>query len=305
MFCFKCGASMPDDSKTCPQCATPVQNAPAPPPAGQPPSDFLNPPPAQQQYPQSQPYPQQPQYYGQQPHTDGKAIASLILGIASILFCLNIFAGIPAIILGHISRGDIQRSMGRLSGGGIAMAGLILGYFGSFFSFIILAVYLIPNLSQARIAANEGAAIGTVRTINISQTTYRTTYPENGYAPDLATLGPGPSGSCSQGTAEHACLLDRVLANSRCAAGTWCNKGAYRFSLSSEGNCHEKAVSLQEGQPETAMECNFVVVATPISTAAGSRSFCSTSDNVVRYRYGSTLSGPISVEECAGWSPIL
>jgi len=298
---------MPDDSKTCPQCATPVQSAPAPPPAGQPASDFLNPPAAQPQYPQSQPYPQPGPYYGQQqPRTDGKAIASLILGIASILLCLNIFAGIPAIILGHISRGDIQRSMGRLSGGGMAMAGLIMGYFGSFFSFIIIAAVLIPNLSRAKIAANEAVAMSTVRTINIVQTTYRTTYPDKGYAPDLATLGPGPSGSCSVGNAEHACLLpDKVLGNARCVAGTWCDKGGYRFSVSTEGNCHEKAVSLQEGQQDTGAECNFVVVATPISTATGSRNFCLTSDAIVRYRYGSPLSEPIGVQECSGWSPIL
>lgn len=306
MFCFKCGASMPDDSKTCPQCATPVQNAPAPPPAGQQPaSDFLNPPQVQQQYPQSQPYPPQAQYYGQQPPpTDGKATASLVLGILSIL-CFGILTGIPAIILGHISRGNIQRSMGRLSGGGMAMAGLIMGYFSIVISLFFISALMIPNLLRARIAANESAAMSTVRTVNISQSTYRSTYPDKGYAPDLATLGPGPSGSCSEGSAEHACLLDNVLANSNCAAGTWCNKGGYRFSLSSEGNCREKPVSLQEGQQDTGSECNFVVVATPISTATGRKNFCATSDAIVRYRYGSPLSEPISVQECSGWSPIL
>ncbi|MGZ4854920.1 MAG: zinc-ribbon domain-containing protein, partial [Candidatus Angelobacter sp.] len=107
MFCFKCGASMPEDSTVCPHCATPVQTVPTPPPppqAGAPApvstSAWLNVPPVAQyppQYPpQAQPYPGQ----YQQPKTDGGAVASMILGIASIVLCLSFLAGIPAIILG-------------------------------------------------------------------------------------------------------------------------------------------------------------------------------------------------------------
>src|SRR3979411_1023035 len=117
MFCFKCGANMPDDSTLCPQCATPVQAAPTPPPPPQQASvpnpsatsAWLNVPaaPAQNspQYPpQAQPYPRY-----QPPKTDGGAVASMVLGIASIVLCLNIFTGIPAIILGHISLSKIKK----------------------------------------------------------------------------------------------------------------------------------------------------------------------------------------------------
>src|SRR4029077_275930 len=129
MFCFKCGASMPEDATVCPQCATPVQAAPTPPPPPQQPttpgpaatSAWLNVPsvPSQQpaQYPpQSQPYRRQQQPPSVQ-QTDGKATASLILGILSLL-CLSVLAGIPAIILGHMSKANIRRSMGRLKGDG-------------------------------------------------------------------------------------------------------------------------------------------------------------------------------------------
>lgn len=302
MFCFRCGASMPDDSKVCPQCAAPVESAPVPPPAAATPpaSTWLNPPSVQPQYPQSQPYPQQGQFYGQQPQTDGKATTSLVLGILSIL-CFGILTGIPAIILGHISRGNIQRSMGRLSGGGLAMAGLIMGYCSILFSLFFLSALMIPNLLRSRIAANESAAASTVRTINTSQITYTTNYPEKGFAPDLATLGPGPSGSCSgEGNAEHACLLDNVLANMSCTAGKWCVKNGYRFSMSREGNCGGQANS----QESSGSECNYVVVATPISTSTGGRSFCSTSDAIVRYRRGFPLAQPINAERCSTWSPI-
>src|SRR6266700_3216538 len=58
--------------------------------------------------------------------TDGKARASLILGF----FAWIIPAAIGAVILGHISRSEIQRSGGKLKGGGMALAGLIMGYGG-------------------------------------------------------------------------------------------------------------------------------------------------------------------------------
>ena len=47
-----------------------------------------------------------------QPRNDGKAIVSLICGVLSMT-PFWILAGIPAIILGHISRSSIRKSMGR------------------------------------------------------------------------------------------------------------------------------------------------------------------------------------------------
>ncbi|HET9364500.1 MAG TPA: hypothetical protein VFP71_05840, partial [Candidatus Angelobacter sp.] len=83
-------------------------------------------------------------------------------------------------------------------------------------------------------------------------------------------------------------------------AGAWCTKYDYKFSMSREGNCPAAAGS----QENSGNECNYVVVATPVSTATGKRSFCSTSDGVIRNRYGLPLSQPIDVEECSSWSPI-
>lgn len=55
------------------------------------------------------------------------AIASLVLGILSITTC-NVVTGIPAIICGHVSRSKIEASRGALGGGGLAIAGLVMGY---------------------------------------------------------------------------------------------------------------------------------------------------------------------------------
>ena len=299
MFCFKCGASMTDDSKVCPQCAAPVQVSPTPPPppqAGAPnptsTSAWLNVPSAPaQNAPQ---YPPQAQPYGEQyqVQTDGKATASLVLGILSLL-CFGLLTGLPAIILGHISRGNIAQSRGRLRGEGMALAGLILGYVSIVSTILIIAAIAIPNLLRARMAANESAAASTVRTINTSQVTYLTQYPDHGYAPDLATLGPGPSGSCSgEGTAEHACLMDNVVSGSQCTAGQWCSKNGYKYSVS--------AVC------DSGHGCsNYVVTATPmVFGSTGRKNFCSTSDAVIRYREGRTLDTPPSADECAEWTPI-
>jgi type IV pilus assembly protein PilA len=289
---------MPEDATVCPQCATPVQAAPTPPPPPQQAttpspaatSAWLNAPgaPAQStpQYPpQGQPY----QQY-QPPKTDGGAIASMVLGIASFVLCLSFLAGIPAIILGHISRSKIRKNMGRLQGDGMALTGLILGYISLLFIPIIAAI-AIPNLLRARVSANEAAAAATVRSINTAQITYSTQYPDHGYAPDLATLGPGPSGSCSTGTAQSGCLLNNIVGASRCTAGQWCAKTGYKFTVSAV--CDSAGVC-----------SNYVVTATPqVSGSTGRKSFCSTSDSVIRTSDRGTLDAPATADECAEWPP--
>lgn len=58
---------------------------------------------------------------------DGLAITSLVLGILSVL-CLGPLTGIPAVICGHIARKKIRESTMPSTKGGLAMAGLVLGY---------------------------------------------------------------------------------------------------------------------------------------------------------------------------------
>lgn len=305
MFCFKCGASMPEDATVCPQCAAPVQATPTPPPPPQQPSNpgpastsaWLNVPPAPSQQPPQ--YPPQSQSYQpyQPPSTDGGAIASMVLGIASFVLCLSFFSGIPAVIVGHISRSKIKKSGGRLKGDGMALTGLILGYI-SFLSIPIILAIAIPNLLRARISANESAAASTVRTVNTSQVIYSTTYPEQGYARDLATLG----GNCtSGGTAEHACLLDGQLGQANCTTGVWCQKDQYKFTISS--NCAPPRFGVQQQGTENACP-EYVIVATPNNSNAGRRSYCSVSDAVIRYRSGFPLATPPTAEECQGWTPL-
>ena len=68
------------------------------------------------------------------PRTDGLAIGALIAGILSLVcfwpFCLGIILGPAAAIMGFISRQRIAASSGTVGGGGLALAGLILGIVG-------------------------------------------------------------------------------------------------------------------------------------------------------------------------------
>jgi type IV pilus assembly protein PilA len=285
MYCFKCGASIPDTAANCPQCGASTSAAPpsTPPPSATPPTPVAAPSPGWQNVAQPQ------RYYGPQ-QTDGKAVGSLILGILAI-FPLGIFAAIPAVVLGHLSKSSIARSLGRLKGDGMATAGLIMGYASIALIplVLIIAAIAIPNLLRARISANESAAASTVRTVNTAQVTYVTSYPSAGYARSLAVLGPGEDCTNPANVNEqHACLIDRILACSE----TWCVKGGYRYNTTavcdSNGVCDK-----------------YVITATPaVPGSTGHQSFCSTSDAVIRVRRRGPVSQPLTLEECQAWPPL-
>jgi type IV pilus assembly protein PilA len=227
----------------------------------------------------------QPLFAGQ-PETDGKATGSLILGILSLL-CFSFLAGIPAVVLGHMSRKSIAESMGRLKGDGMALAGLIMGYISiaSIPIVLIIAAIAIPNLLRAKLAANEAGAKAVIRTVNTAQVSYSTSYPARGYARELAALGPGPSNQCGEASDTYACLIDGPLAN----AGI---RNGYRYSMTAV--CGTDSICT-----------DYVVVSTPVTPGStGTRSFCSTGDAVVRSYRGTPASLPATVEECQEWLPI-
>jgi type IV pilus assembly protein PilA len=290
MFCSRCGATMPDTALACPQCGAGVSSA-APPAA---PAPAAAPAPGRVALAQWQAAPPARPYVGQQV-TDGKAVGSLILGILAMLG-FWFLAGIPAVILGHLSRKSIRENLGRLRGEGMALAGLIMGYISiaSLPIILIIAAIAIPSLLRARMLANEGAAASTVRTFDSAQALYADKYPSIGYARDLATLGTGSALHCSEaeGSSEHACLIDRPLGNPNCTSGSWCMKSGYRFQITatcgSDGVCSD-----------------YVALATPAQPGTtGRRSFCSTSDAIVRAQTEGRTALPGTTAECQSWSPL-
>ena len=73
--------------------------------------------------------------------TSAGAVASLVLGVVSLVF-LGLLAGIPAVICGHVSLSNMNRDA-LLAGRGMAIAGLITGYVGIAWSLIVLACLIV------------------------------------------------------------------------------------------------------------------------------------------------------------------
>jgi type IV pilus assembly protein PilA len=121
---------------------------------------------------------------------------------------------------------------------------------------LIIAAIAIPNLLQARVAANEASAVGSLRTINTAMITYNSSYPTVGFAPTLATLA---GTNCAPPDETQACLIDTLL-----AGGT---KSGYNFSTSAIG---------------AAPIGGYLAVGFPIP-GSGNRSFCSTEDASIHY----------------------
>ena len=83
--------------------------------------------------------------------TNALAITSLTCGIAQILF--GPLATIPAVVCGHMARGQIRRTGEQ--GAGMALAGLILGWIGVGFTVLVLIIAVL-----AVVAVSSGGAAG-------------------------------------------------------------------------------------------------------------------------------------------------
>jgi type IV pilus assembly protein PilA len=89
---------------------------------------------------------------------------------------------------------------------------------------LVISAIAIPNLMRAKISANEASAVSSIRAINTAQVTYSATYPEFGYADDLAKLGAPNNGPVNP---NNAGILDWVLG---CASQP-CPKSGYNFTI--------------------------------------------------------------------------
>ncbi|EDY17101.1 hypothetical protein CfE428DRAFT_5446 [Chthoniobacter flavus Ellin428] len=104
--------------------------------------------------------------------TSGAAIASLVIGLLSFLLC-PIIGSIAAVICGHIARGDIRKSGGRLSGDGMAIAGLVLGYSGfAFIGLAILAGMALPVFGEVQLKGKEVQSLSNAKQIAIACQAY-------------------------------------------------------------------------------------------------------------------------------------
>ncbi len=164
MLCSRCGNELSASSQFCPNCGQALQSAP---------SNAAAAPATARQH---------------APRTDPKAITSMVLGMLSISILLSVFAGIPAVILGHLSKASIRRSNGRLKGEGMATAGLIMGYISLFLLPVFAGVVFVavPNLFRTKIVTNESTAVATLKTIHVAAASYQLEH--DSYPPSLQEL---------------------------------------------------------------------------------------------------------------------
>jgi len=154
---------------------------------------------------------------------------------------------------------------------------------------LVVAAIAIPNLLKSKMAANEASAVGSLRTVVTAQITYASMYPVRGFAANLTTLGPNPDGSTTE-TAQHANLIDASLAGTNCTANELCAKSGYQFRMTS--SCKQRKCS------------DFVAMATPVTSSTGTRSFCTTSDGVIRYKVAEPALEMVTGAVCKRWEAL-
>jgi hypothetical protein len=163
---------------------------------------------------------------------------------------------------------------------------IILISIGAVIVLALLGIYLFtPRLDVTRKRVNESTAMANLRNIGVNQVNYYSSFGDAGYARDLASLGPGADGKCGEGpTAAHACMITGALGNSVCTGANWCTQNEYKFNV--QGICASGKCT------------DYVISATPVNTLNGSRNFCATSDNAIRFETAAPKSAPFSLKEC-------
>lgn len=103
----------------------------------------------------------------------GMAIVSLVLGVLSMM-CFGLFVGIPAIITGHIAHNRSRKFPEQYGGGGLAIAGFVTGYVGTFFTTFILAAMLLPALFAAKMKSQSIRCVVNMKEIGLAMRVWGT-----------------------------------------------------------------------------------------------------------------------------------
>lgn len=124
------------------------------------------------------------------PKTSGLAIAALVCGVA---FCVPL-APLVGIVLGIVALSKIKNSNGRLTGQGLAIAGICVGAFGIIANVGVLAAIAIPNFIKFQQRAKQSESRAKLSSIAAGANAY---YAENKKFPESS--GEWVPASCAAG----------------------------------------------------------------------------------------------------------
>jgi len=152
---------------------------------------------------------------------------------------------------------------------------------------LIIAAIAIPNLLQARLAANESSAASSLHALQAAEITYFNNYPTVGYATAINNLGGATP--CTP-TSTAACLVDNFLAS---AIPGGSGKAGYFYLATG---------SVTGGAPYNDV---YTVGAAPIVThSTGNRDFCSINDGVLRSQMASAGDTPVNIPATCAAFPV-
>jgi len=122
---------------------------------------------------------------------------------------------------------------------------------------LIIAAIAIPNLIKSKMAANEAAAVGALRTLTTAEIAYSTACPNLGFTAALADLG--SAATCPGGNNQ----IDSTLQTSK--------KSGYSFALTAAASGGSTTNVL------------FTATADPQGPSSGTRHFFVDQTGVIRY----------------------
>ncbi|MDR3645897.1 MAG: DUF4190 domain-containing protein [Clostridia bacterium] len=142
--CPKCGMIFEDTDIICPKCGMLLDS--------------------QKGFGSGMPVPQsssqyyRPPFYAPNPVSNGLAVASMVLGIASmplLLFCgVGIVTAIIAVVFGFVALRSIKASNGAQQGSGMAIAGIVCGF--SAIALLLLYILIITLTGVASYLSSRG-----------------------------------------------------------------------------------------------------------------------------------------------------
>jgi prepilin-type N-terminal cleavage/methylation domain-containing protein len=101
---------------------------------------------------------------------------------------------------------------------------------------LVIAAISIPHMLQARMKANEAAAVASMNIVNAAENVYTNTYPQVGYTGNLPYLG-NTGGDCQSPNKTNSCIiLDEALTSGL--------KSGYTFLLVGDGTVPQTGYNL-------------------------------------------------------------